>query len=334
MTRLHLATATLAALLAACGGTAASGEPSLRPSIAPTASVAPSAPFAPTAPDDVVRIPLSGAAPGALVLRGGRAWVLAGEGGSLMEVELAARRELRAIEVGFGATHLAVLEDGVAAVGRFDDSANGSYLVLADLQTEEIRGVPTGALGGLALGEDGIVWALEQADRLLKVDTGSAEIVAELGVDIGENVHLEVQWGAGSAWVGSDGTPVVRVGGGNLAIEATISVPSGLPFLFEDGQLWGAGPTALWAIDPAKNEVVRNVALDDVIEILGVAVDGDEAWLAVRRPGYVGRVLRLALPAGDVVGEFDVGLPAAVKLGPDRAWVTSYLDNELVGFPR
>ena len=58
-----------------------------------------------------------------------------------------------------------------------------------------------------------------------------------------------------------------------------------------------------------------------------MAIEGDEAWLAVRRPGTLGRVLRLDLPAGDVVDEFEVDLPAAVKLGPDRAWVASYLDE-------
>ena len=115
----------------------------------------------------------------------------------------------------------------------------------------------TDALGGLALGEDGIVWALEKADRLVKVDARPREIVDDLAVDVGENVHVEVQWGAGSAWVGSDGTPSIRVAGDDLAIEATIEVPSGIPFLFEDGLLWGAGPTELWAIDPATNASPR-----------------------------------------------------------------------------
>ena len=51
-------------------------------------------------------------------------------------------------------------------------------------------------------------------------------------------------------------------------------------------------------------------------------------------PGHVGRVLRLALPGGAVVAEHDVSLPAAVRLAPNRAWVASYLENELVGFSR
>lgn len=328
MTRLLTVTTVFALLATACRGPATTDGPSLG------ASVGPQAPTTASPSDDVIRIPLSGAAPDAIVLEGDRAWVLAGEGGTLMEVDLVEGRELRSIEVGFGATHLALLDAGAAAVGRFDDSGNGAYLVLVDLGTEAVRGVPTGALGGLALGEDGIVWALEQADRLLKVDAGSGEVVAEVSVSIGANVHTEVQWGAGSAWVGSDGTPVLRVSGRDVRVEATIDVPSGLPFLFAEGLVWGAGPTTLWAIDPATNEVARNVALVDVIEVLGVAVHGNEAWLAVRRPGSVGRVVRLDLPAGEVVDELVVDLPAAVKLGAERAWVASYLDDALVGFPR
>lgn len=315
---LRIAFAVLGAALVACGPGA-----TVRPTVQASAAV-----------DAAVRIPLSGAAPDAIALDGDRAWVLAGEGGTLMEVDLAGQVELRSIEVGFGATHLAVVDADTVAVARFDDSGTGSYLVLVDVRSNEVRGVATGPLGGLALGDDGVVWALEQADRLVKVDVAAGRILADATVAIGENVHTEVQWGAGSAWVGSDGTPVLRVRASDLTLEATIEVPSGLPFLVHGDLVWGAGPTTLWAIDPATNDVVVDVPLENVIEILGMAVDGDEAWLAVRRPGHVGRVLQLALPAGHVVAEFEIGLPAAVQLGPDRAWVASYLDDELVGFPR
>jgi hypothetical protein len=318
----------------ACGGSGASGEPSPGRSVLATPSFSAAARTRNPTPDSVVRIPLSGAAPDAIALVGDRAWVLAGEGGTLMDVDLVGRREVRAIEVGFGATHLVVLDDDAVAVARFDQSGIGSYLVLVDPATDEIRGVPTGALGGLALGEDGLLWALEQADRIVKVDAASGEIVGEVAVDVGENVHTEVQWGAGSAWVGSDGTPVLRVGGEDLTLEATIDVPSGLPFLFESGLVWGAGPAAVWAIDPSTNDIVVKLALENVIEILGMAVDRNDMWLAVRRPGHVGRVLRLALPTANVVEELEISLPAAVKLGSDRAWVASYLDDQLVGFPR
>lgn len=323
-----------ASLLAAC-----SPAPSPAPA-APTAQASTDAlptdrPSASPAPTDVaIEISLTGAAPAAILLDGDRAWVLAGEGGTLIEVDLRVRRELRSIQVGFGATHLVMADPNVMAVARFDDSGSGSYLVLVDLVTEEVTGIETRALGGLAAAQDGAVWVLEKADRLLLVDTRSRAVLDDVVVDIGENVHLEVQWGEGAAWVGSDGGPLFRVGGEPPVVQTSITVPSGIPFLVEGGLVWGAGPTALWALDPATNNVVRQVALEGVDEILGVDIDGDEAWLAVRRAGRVGRVLQLDLSTGRVMVEHSVALPAAVRIAPDHAWVASYLDNTLVGFAR
>jgi hypothetical protein len=281
-----------------------------------------------------MRIPLTGTSPGAIAIDGTTAWVLGGESGTLMEVDLANGREVRTTAVGFGATHLALLPSGSAAVGRFADSETGSYLLVVDLGTGDLRGIEMGELGAMTGGEGAEVWALEKADRLVRADTASGTVVDDVAVDVGENVHVEVQWGAGSAWVGSDGLPVVRVDGADLADQTTIPVSTGIPFLFEDGLVWGAGPTELWAIDPATNEVVRHVALDDIMEILALDIDGDDAWLAVRRPGYVGRVVRIDLATGELVEEYAVSLPSAVRIDADRAWIASYETNELLGFPR
>jgi outer membrane protein assembly factor BamB len=72
----------------------------------------------------------------------------------------------------------------------------------------------------------------------------------------------------------------------------------------------------------------------DVSEILAMDIDGDDAWIAVRRPGQVGEVIRLDLRDGRVLGEYPVSLPAAVRIASDRVWVASYLTNELLGFAR
>ena len=72
----------------------------------------------------------------------------------------------------------------------------------------------------------------------------------------------------------------------------------------------------------------------NLIEILAVDIEGDEAWIAARRPGYVGTLLRLDLASGEVVGEYPVSLPSAVRIGPDRVWVASYETKELLGFER
>jgi hypothetical protein len=339
-----LAVVALCAALSACAGPAASApqaspSPASAPPGAPTPAASPAPATQPAvsptpAAGDPVRIALSGAAPDAILLEGNAAWVLTGEGGSLLEVDLVARREVRSIDVGFGATHLAMPLPGVTAVGRFADSGNGSYLVFVDLDAGTSVGTPTGELGAMAGGEPGLVWALEKAGRLVKVDAATHAVLEDAEIEVGQNVHIEVQWGAGAAWVGSDGLPVVRVSGDDLTDRETIEVPTGIPFLFEDGLMWGAGPTELWAIDPATNEISRHVPLENLIEILALDIDGDEAWIAARRPGHVGTLLRLDLATGAIEAEFPVTLPAAVRIAADRVWVASYLTNELLGFER
>ncbi|HEY8239637.1 MAG TPA: hypothetical protein VIF63_09395, partial [Candidatus Limnocylindrales bacterium] len=134
-----------------------------------------------------IRIALSGAAPDAVALDGDTAWVLSGEGGTLMEVDIVAGREVRAIDVGFGATHLALPIPGVAAVGRFDDSGTGSYLVFVDRATGRTVGATTNELGAMAGGEAGVVWALEKGGRLVKVDAETRTVIDAAAIQVGQN---------------------------------------------------------------------------------------------------------------------------------------------------
>jgi hypothetical protein len=338
MRRLLTAIASLA--LAACGSPLSTLVPAAPTptAVAPAASIAGSPIAGSPAPtagaNEPIRIPLSGAAPDAILLDGTTAWVLAGEGGTVMQVDLSTMAEVRAIPVGFGATHLGHPLPDTLAVARFDDGGTGTYLQLVDASDGIVDGVKGEQLGAMTAGEAGIVWALEKAGRLVKVDASARTVIKSAPVAIGQNVHVEVQWGAGSAWVGSDGLPVTRLNGDSLAVEATIEVPSGIPFDFDNGRMWGAGPTDLWAIDPATNAITSDVDLVNVAEILGIDIDGDDAWLAVRHPGQVGAVIRMDLVSGTVVEEHAVSLPAAVKLDAEHAWVASYLTNELLGYPR
>jgi hypothetical protein len=281
-----------------------------------------------------VRIPLSGAAPDAIVLDDTTAWVLTGEGGTLLEVDLEAAREARAIEVGFGPTHLALPLPGLGAVGRFDDSTTGAFTLLVDLETGAIRPVAGGEVGALDAGESGAVWVLEKANRLVKLDAETGKEVGSTPVAVGEDVHVEVRWGAGAAWVGSDGLPLVRVDGDDLGRHEKIEVDEGIPFLFADGLLWGAGPSQLWAIDADTRRITRRIALEGLIEILALDIDGDDAWIAARHPGHVGTVVHLDLASEAVVQEVAIDLPAAIRIAPDRVWVASYTTNELVGIAR
>jgi hypothetical protein len=249
-------------------------------------------------------------------------------------VDLEAAREARAIEVGFGPTHLALPLPGLGAVGRFDDSTTGAFTLLVDLETGAIRPVAGAEVGALDAGESGTVWVLEKADRLVKLDAEAGEEIGSTPVEVGENVHVEVRWGGGAAWVGSDGLPLVRVDGDDLTRHERIEVDEGIPFLFADGLLWGAGPSQLWAIEADTRRITRRIALEGLIEILAVDIDGDDAWIAARHPGQVGTVLHLDLASEAVVREVAIDLPAAIRIAPDRVWVASYTTNELVGIGR
>ena len=102
----------------------------------------------------------------------------------------------------------------------------------------------------------------------------------------------------------------------------------------DGGLVWGARETEVWAIDPTTNTVVKRVPLDDVSEILGMDVEGDDAWLAIRHPGRIGAVIRVDLATGAQTEDHPASLPAAIEIDGDTVWVTDYETDSLLGFSR
>ena len=280
-----------------------------------------------------VRIALSGAGPIGIDIADGIAWVVGSDSGDVEGVDLAAGTSSQLIPVGSVPTHVVADETGVA-VSRIDPAGILGPLVLIRPGWREIASVATGPLGGIAEGEPGTVWALTKAGEVLLVDTAAGEVVGRVAVDVDDAEHMEPVSGAGSLWVASDSLPVQRVTGPDLAVSATIETGGGIPLVFADGLVWGARPDAVWAIDPSVDQVTRTIPLEGLMEIMAMDVADGEAWIAARRPGYVGTVLQVDLATGDVLAEYPVSLPAGVRIADDRAWVTSYETNELLGFPR
>ncbi len=165
------------------------------------------------------------------------------------------------------------------------------------------------------------------------IRTGS--VIGSVQIAVDANTHMDLLAGGGVRWASSDATPIRRIAA-DATVAATIETGGGIPLAFADGLVWGARPDEMWAIDPATNTVTRRVALVDIDEILAldVASDGSEAWIAARRPGRVGTVVRIELPSGRVLAEFPVSLPAAVELTADRAWVTDYDTSAVFSFAR
>ncbi|MEX2624724.1 MAG: hypothetical protein WD651_13480 [Acidimicrobiia bacterium] len=288
---------------------------------------------APVLPPEQIEIELSGQGPLGLDLVDGQALVAAHDSNQLIVLDLATATETATIPVGDYVQNVAAMPDGRVALGRYESSTTGG-LGLLDLGTMEITNVRVEAVQGVSVDEEGNVWVVEKAGAVVLVDPATAEVVSRLPIDIVQNEHLDIVAFAGSGWASSDSTPIRRVGGDPLAVEATIETGGGIPLDSDGGLLWGARADEVWAIDPATNEVARRISLENVAEILALDVSGDEAWIAIRHPGRVGAVIRLDLANGEVLGDFPMGLPAAVRIGPDRVWVTDYEADRLVGFAR
>ena len=316
-------------------GTAATG-PASSSGPASTASTQPSTPASSStgASDEIpVRIVLTGRGPIGMAIDGSTGWVVATDSGQLIELDLGASRERRAIDIGPGGSGVIVGADGTVFVGRYDTGSSGDGALVLRGPDRAVQGLASGPLGGLALGEAGTVWVLEKAGRVVELDpsSGLERVATEVTVD--PNEHMDIVAGAGARWLSSDHTAVRRIAADGT-IAAEIETGGGIPLAFSDGLVWGARGAELWGIDPRTNEVARHVALDRVDEILAMEVGDGAAWIAIRRPGRAGRLIGVSLADGRLLAEHEVGLPAAVELTSDRVWVTDYETSSVLGFTR
>lgn len=285
-------------------------------------------------PTELVRIPLSGDGPIDVEIVGHEAWVLASDSGELLRVDLANHLEIGSLKVGSLPTVLEVSEDRLAFIGDVD-GPNGEHLLVADPIRGTVDGIVTGAPSGIAFGLNGSVLSMDRTGLVSQIDPATGATVDRVSVVVDPNEHMDIVDAYGAAWVSSDSQPLTVIAPQpRLVISSTINVGGGIPFVFRDPLIWGARPDEVWAIDIDTNEVEHQVPLHDLIEILALDIADGEAWIAARRPGYVGIVIRLALATGQVEGEWPVSLPASVKVVGDFVWVASYETDELVGIPR
>jgi hypothetical protein len=88
----------------------------------------------------------------------------------------------------------------------------------------------------------------------------------------------------------------------------------------------------VWAVDPYTKETRVSIPLENTIEVFSVAFTETSLWTAVRRPGYVGRVLRLDRATGQLLGEAEVALPARVAKLQGDIFVVDWETNTLLRF--
>ncbi len=70
-------------------------------------------------------------------------------------------------------------------------------------------------------------------------------------------------------------------------------------------------------------EVVREIDLQNSIEVISLGLGFDAIWVGIRRPGHIGTVLRLDQQSGAVVAETrEVDIPARIEFGFGSVWIT------------
>ena len=328
----------LAGSLAACSPPPATSVPS---AIAPSASaVSPSPTTEPTpASSDASAAPSMSATqridvpggPLGLDVADGHAWVVATDAGQLFDVDLATGASTP-LDVGPSVNWVKVLDDGRLVISRYGTAPGRATLEIIDPADGRVTPVADEPIDGLDV--DGMaIWAFAKGGTVLQVDA-NGRILGQALVEITENEHIDLVGFGDAAFASSDSTPVRRVGGAPLAVDATIETGGGVPFVEDGGLVWGARADEVWAIDPATGQLAHRVPLTDVAEILDLDVEGDDAWIAVRHPGRVGAVIRVDLFTGNEVADLPAELPAAVVMVGDRAWVTDYEADALVAFDR
>ena len=319
--RLANAVVTLATLTACSGGV--EPTPSTDTSIATTASTAVA--VVPVI-EDVIE--LEGSEALGLAITSQAVWAITYQTSTLSRIQPESGTVTASESIGSGAATLLAVGDDLWAAGYGTQTDSNIYRI------DPVTGQVTAAIASgevccdLTAG-DGAIWAIDPEGSLLRVDPATNEMVDRIGISIDREAHTNVVYAGESLWVSSDTTPLLRVDPNSGSIDE-FDVGGGVPFLEDDGLLWGAAPDSLWAVDPSTGSVAAQIALEDSIEVISLGVGETEIWTGIRRLGFVGAVLRINRASGEVLDEFrEIEIPARVAFGFDSVWITDSGSNEL-----
>jgi streptogramin lyase len=252
-----------------------------------------------------------------LAVTDGAIWAVSYDTSTLAKIDPATNTVVATVDVPGGAS-AASLSSGlwVAAYG------DPGHLYKIDTDTATIAlTVDVGDLCCDLTEGGGLVWALDRRGAVIGVDPESGAVSRTLPVELDLNAHNNVVFAGGQLWVASDTTALFRLDPVTGRTKS-IDVGGGVPFLAQDGRLWGASPTELWAVDPGTGEVAERVEVPDSTEVMALAIEGRTAWVGMRHPGPVGVVLELDLRDGTVRSELPVDIPARIELALGSRWIS------------
>jgi DNA-binding beta-propeller fold protein YncE len=309
--RVSIYTATVALIvMAGCDGTA------------PVIPPATSSPASPSARANTIPITIGGGQALGLAVHKGAVWAISYDTATLSRIDPATNQVTLTASVGVPvATILSTGETLWAA------SYGGTPADSKIMRIDPATGKPTASIEpgevccDLSFGQ-GSLWAVDPRGELLRIDIATNKIVGRAKVDVDRNAHTNVVYAGDSAWVSSDTTKLLRLKGGKAPVTA-YDVGGGVPFLAQEGKVWGASPTRIWAVDAATGRVTDSIDLPMSIEVISMAVTADAVWAGIRKPGRVGAVLELDRATGAVRRDLaEVDIPARMELTESDLWVT------------
>jgi outer membrane protein assembly factor BamB len=292
----------------------------------------PSAPTEAPALTPISTVRLSGTAASGLAAAYERLWVTHYESNQISQVDPLLDRETAALDIGPLAASVSNV-GGWLWIAHYGGDPESSHLTMLDPASGAVAlRVAVPDLCCEVAGSRGKIWALDPRGALLALDPGTGQRMSSTPVTLAPNVHAALVADEWAVWVSSDTTPLLEVDPETGSVVSTIDVGGGIPMTIAFGLVWGAGPHHVWAVDPFTKETRVSFPLENTIEVFSIAVTETSLWTAVRRPGYVGRVLRLDRATGQLLGEAEVALPARVVELQGDIFVVDWETNSLFRF--
>jgi class 3 adenylate cyclase/streptogramin lyase len=247
---------------------------------------------------------------------------------------------LALIVVAVGITIPAVLLGGGPALTRVEPNSVGRIDPSAGVFVETI---PVGEdPSGVAIGEDGDVWVINQGDSTVnRIDPGSGEVTpakSTLGIPTG------IAAGEGAVWItngfgSQSGTQVVRVDPVDDSVEVAFSSANAKAIVVAFGSIWLA--------DADRDRVLRYDPQDLSAEPTVIPVDDDQ--VADAAPRFLAKgsgaaagvwvvnelgdtVIRIDHETNEVVARIQVDAPTSVAADDSGVWVTSETNDRVHRF--
>lgn len=179
-----------------------------------------------------------------------------------------------------------VVHDGVLWVAS-EESGTLSRVDLASNEVADELELPDGEPKWVEYWEGAIWVVIDGSNVVLRVDAETGELIES--IDAGSRPH-SVELAFGSMWVTQHGARELLRLGPDGTVQATIAGPGiNVAVTSAGDQLWAASPAGLMQVDPATNEVVREIELGTG-DWYDLAATEGHVWLATAGGGYIYKI--------------------------------------------